>query len=807
MPLVLRTLGSFVALAMVTSACGGGSSVLTPRGVVATSAPTTAPSTTAPVPGTAIVQGRLALPAGVNVAVTTLKVSDSVGSVSPNSDGTFALATFTSGPQFTTVSDRTGAPILFGFYGPGATTIDTASTAQVLVYFSAAFYTLPMPYRSEIVDQVGNAPGFATLESAIDAALAKNVDSLGSSQTAAPVTSALSGFVASLYAPTNSSTAAMMLRANAPSRQSILINPSNGMSGTTLINDFPNGIHFQNTYRRQAEAFIDECSYVDASGTEISKPVVDSVAPVPISAVSGIGNVTGTLIGTVQNLFSGATAYTPIETDDVPLALEPGSSRTRYRVTVVGPGVRPPGGIAPAPPTCPALTGGVTVGTTMLSREQVTAEGQLAAQQLVEDYLVPIVTSFVIPIKSSQIDSFFKFDGGNAAVSDLISDVASVRGIVSLMNAGQVNDALVTAVNAIASGGVLQAATLQVVQDVVSNSAGSSAAAAAVANGTSLLTILNIVGGVTTSIDLSAVTTNIVSSDIADVYVVDVTADKATLTPATASIVPLATQQFTVNVPSASGSGETLAYAWTNTAANGTLTDGIAGHLNNFNSSSNVVTYTGKSNGSGADTIGVTAYLVKGQQRVQLGDPAMSTVTVTAASLDAVWPAGTTNGAGYYSPSDGGSLILQNGSIKDDELQLTSPIYSCDGVVCPGPATEQVHQTFSFPKAAIVSFYGTNDATTNTYGLAIVCSTGQSQACSATQTTTETFPPQGSTATPSPCASNCTYTFEGGATVELPDPATQQSLLTQLEDTLGFPPSQAVNDSNRRHTFARNVGR
>jgi hypothetical protein len=72
-----------------------------------------------------------------------------------------------------------------------------------------------------------------------------------------------------------------------------------------------------------------------------------------------------------------------------------------------------------------------------------------------------------------------------------------------------------------------------------------------------------------------------------------------------------------------------------NTANFGHITDGVAGHTDNFNSSHNTVTYTANATGQGTDTITVTAFLVQGQNRIQIGLPQTATVTVAPGLIPA----------------------------------------------------------------------------------------------------------------------------------------------------------------------------
>jgi streptogramin lyase len=547
------------------------------------------------------------------LSLTSLTVSNSIGSTTPSSDGTFTTTAYSGGPQFTLVTDKNGNPVLAGFLSSDSTTLDSLSTAKLLIYFAAAFYTLPSPYRTEMVDDVATAPGFTAVQNAIIAALQTNTSGLSANGT---VGSALSSFVTALYAPSSTSSVARQLRklnstvsARYAHPLDVLVNPSTSQSGITTVNTFPDGVYFQNTYRRAAEAFIDQDSYVPKGGSRVPAPVQDVVPPVQIAPVSGLGNVTSSLVTAVQGVLSGATQYTPVVTSPVALSNDPSNSSTRYIITVVGAGN-------------PFIS-------FSLRSEESNAQKLLTVQQLVQDYLVPIVASMVIPLNASAIDNALKFDGGNSAFTDLVTTLTTAAPqIYTLMDSGQVGDALTLAYNTVATSNTVQAAFLQYVKDSIQSTLSLKSAQIFFEACTNLVNKLNVLSAVLVAADIFVVKNNILASNAADQFIVDISADKVTLTPQDVNVLNNSTQVFTANVPAASGSSATIIWQWTNTGKYGTLTDGIPGHINNFSSSQNKVTYTANPTGNGDDDITATAFLVQSSTRVQIGDTVAATVTV-----------------------------------------------------------------------------------------------------------------------------------------------------------------------------------
>jgi hypothetical protein len=604
-PYARRIVAVVLGAAIGLAGCSGGSgSPVSPVVTRGSGTPTAGP-------GTALQQGTIVLPAGVTLAASSLTVTNSLGSATPSANGSFTLLAYSGGPQYTLVTDRAGSPVLAGFLGPNSTTIDSLSTAKLLVYFAAAFYTLPSPYRVQMIDAIATAPGFSSVQSAIESALAANPDTLASASGGSGVSAAITSFVTTLYAP-NSTAMAANIRSLVKRPQDIVISPSEA-SGITVIQDFPGGIHFHNTFRRAAEAFFDEASFTAAGATAPtpnSKP--DVVPPQEIPATTGLGNVVQSVITAVKGLFTGATQYTPVDTPTVSLPLEPGSTSTTYNVTVVG--------------------AGVPHGTPILTSEQSTAEEKILALQLFQDIIIPYVASIMITASSDQIDEALEFTGASGAISDLV-DLAlkEVPNLVSLVKSGRVAEALSETITTIVGSHTLQNALGEVILTDISAKSGEAAAEAAFEKAETFMLALHVASAALTGIDMAIVSQNILSSDDADRFVVTVTPNTVKLSPATATIDNSATQTLTASVPSASGTAANIVYTWSNTASAGHIFDGTSGHEDNFTSASNIVTYIANASGAGVDTVTVSAALSSAQNE-PIGT-AHSTITVQPSGL------------------------------------------------------------------------------------------------------------------------------------------------------------------------------
>jgi hypothetical protein len=597
--------------AAILQACSGHASP--PRPIVVPTGP--------PLAGTIVQQGTVVLPAGSSLTPTSLTVKNSLGLASPAADGSFGITQFSGGPQFAFVTDPAGEAILAGFIAPGSTTIDATSTAKVFLYWSTGFFTLSGPLRAQTIDAFASQPGFGAVRDAIASSLAANPDPFSSAMNRARVVMAIQSFTQTLYS--SSSHLALSVR----TRTSVGVNPTTLQSGIATLNDFPAGLHFSNTYRRVAEAFIDEASYVDSHGNRVAKQVIDAVAPQSIASVSGLNNVSGGPIAVALSLLGGTTAYTPVTTSSIALGLEPGSQSTRYLVTVVGPGK-----------TNPNVT---------LTSEQSNAQQLLVVEQLIQDYLVPLVASITIPVNASQIDTYLASADGSTAIAGIAAMVQSAAPqLYAVENSGNVSGALTLGLDVVAASPAMQSALFTLVGNLISSTAGA-AAASAFQNGFSPLYALDVLSSVILSNDTSVASANISASNSADVFIVDVTADSVTLTPLESTVPNSTLETLTASAPSVTG--QTLLYHWANTATTGHITDGTTGHTDNFDSSSNTVTYTTQASGSGTDTITVTAFAVLGSNRTQIGNPVSATILAGKCPFAGVFSGPLTDGR--FSPT------------------------------------------------------------------------------------------------------------------------------------------------------------
>jgi hypothetical protein len=640
---LVRTFASFMIASLLTG-CGGTTyTAAVLKRPPAAGAP--AGPASASIPGTVPQSGSVRLPSGVALDPKSLVAQNSLGAVSVDGSGGFQLRAFGDG-QLAVVSGSAGKPLLLGFLDAKRNVLSVHTTAQVLVYYGAYFFMLPAAQEQVVFDSLDTLPGLNSIEAALSAALVAHPTA---SAIADPdVVLAVNRLVRALVKSSGIVLPATVASATtSQGRKSLLISPAaDGRSGITpILDSFPDGVHFQNRYRRSASAFVDQVSHVgrdDVSvpGTQITDGPPDRSAPQSISSVSGFNGVLGTINDIVAAYFantgsngdSSATAYTPINTDSTPLANVATAKSTRYRVAVVGPG----------------RNAGDEAQLTSVERQ---AQVDTSTTFMINEVLVPFASSVALGRNALK-------GGGKVgdALKDLLPLYGSIPGFNAAAQAGDVKEIFRLGLLALASAGSIQDKTFDAILRYVGSAAtGNVAAATAALAFSRVLTGGDLVLG---AIDAAAVGADLLRSNRADVYFVDVTGTKISLTPASSIIAPLATVTLKTNTPDAQAASGSLVYHYTNTAINGHLIRPDQQRDDDFDSSMPTVTYVAGATGSDTnDTVTVTAKVIDGQKRTDIGT-ASATVAVAKASPSPAPISSLPGGySGTFTGNSGGTLV------------------------------------------------------------------------------------------------------------------------------------------------------
>ncbi len=630
---IRRMFGSVLVCATASAGCGGGGATPgAPRAVASPKASPTAVASATPGAAafpTATQKGTVSLPSGTNLSLGSLTVVNSLGTTSVAANGTFAIRAYSDGPQFTLVVDAKGSPVLMGFVGGSTTTLAATSTAVAMAYFGTGCYALTNAQRTLAPRIIAEASEVGPLAAAISKELAMNPDAFAKAD--APVAAALSTFVASVQSAANASLAARRLRtmlsdAGLPRRAGVLVNASTAPNGLGPIIEFPTGIHIQNTIRRPADLYVDRVSYVDSTGASHQDGASLTPQPIAVPATNGVQNG---LVSTISDLIDGTVqtpsgpvvpaAYGPVNSDSIQLPLVSGAKSTTYLLTAVGPGLLP-GAFS------------------KLTTARATDAAAVSVKFLVTDFIVPLALSIALPL--ADIDEIVNSTGFETIATDLVNELIALPQIATAASQGKMGDALFLAYQQISQSGSALEGSLQLILNYAIRSEGLEAEEAALNFGEHYLTVVAAADEAQVAFDGSTVAAALAISNVADQWTAVVTPDAVTLTPATSTVSEGGTQTLTAAVPDAGSSNAAFAYTWSNTAKFGHITDGLAGHTDNFTSSHASVTYTAGTGSLGTDGVGVSVAYIDGNQRDAVNSASAQVKVVAAPESVTISPSG-----------------------------------------------------------------------------------------------------------------------------------------------------------------------
>jgi len=537
--------------------------------------PVGSPFATAPVGGTVVV------PAGLGLAPDRLAVENVLGSVAVEPSGAFLLDGFQAGPVLSVARDGAGAYVLMGWLGGGRTELSARTTAEVLLYMYAGLFLVPDGGAVAVLDEVAASAEADAVEALVLAAIA------GGARNVQEITAATG---ADIRAAARALTAVSAV-------QGTLIDPVGARSGIHVDAEGFNSILVTNRYRRRAHLWIERVGYTTEGGAFVEDP-----APVLEQGISPTAGYTD-----FWDLFTklGTGLHIPVKVGPVPTPLEPADAQsTAYRVTVVGLG---------------ASAGAFN----RIANEQALRHATVAAHTLFIDMFLPTFFNAALPkTNAEQIGqanrvSFEQF----RTVAEQI--VLKYPEITAKAAAGDIAGALgVLAVNVAGDAPVLSLVLAAIEQWLEGRVAGSTldvySRAAGFLGEFSQKTVAwaDFLGSLG---DLAVQATHINYSNNADVWEVEITGSKVSLTPQVARSAPGDTVAFEARVQDAGGDPNVVfAYTWT-CGELGKMTD-TKGHFGrSFDSSDGMVNYFPEPGASGTDHDTVEVFEVVGQERRPVG--------------------------------------------------------------------------------------------------------------------------------------------------------------------------------------------
>jgi hypothetical protein len=512
------------------------------------------------------------------------------------------------------VEDSSGNVLFMGFVDPSATTnlINALSTATALLYFAFDFQAFPTENHGQLLGLLQANVATVTLGGTIEQRMIANTLALSQNdaQIAATLLSAYSSIMPASAAPAalKRRSARQVTHDATTVTPLLLIQPSGSQQSGFTIDPLQNSAGFTGTnyFRRECKIYV----YKTASGTP--DPTTGIVPPLESALLVG----TPLLVPATQKLsvfsaltdvFYGTAPWTPITTNTVPLALDPGAKKTIFQIVVIGGGTQtrvPPGAADPS-----FFTDAIY--------SEVAGEWTTDAKSLfLKTWMLDIFMGTVLemigtpPLLSITLDaaaeSLIEISDPNwqAAIEEFLqgNTPGAIVGLFKVLTSSdevqqEVIAILVTVINSAVGG-----AGLSFVKTLLKEAVG---------------VLLGVLEGVNIAFvagDVSAVSHDLNTANIGEIWTATLTAPALTLTPPTVTLQPGQSQLFSVKLPMGTvpPAGSTIVYDWTQSGALSTLTDGgtntAVGSIET--PSATVTLTTTPSEQATTITVTVTAYFV-----------------------------------------------------------------------------------------------------------------------------------------------------------------------------------------------------
>lgn len=530
---------------------------------------------------TAIVNGKVQLPAGAQILLQDLRVVTSLAEAPVDAGGNFTMMVLPDGLHLAGVRTPAGAVVLTGWLDHQHTTISARTTAETFAYFDLGSYTVvEFAARSATRVYLAGRNDLGGLEAAIAAAFA--ADPANVTLETAAVQQARLALLGTILGSAP----------RAPAR-SVIVEPTGPRGGVQVDQAGFNAVTIRNTYRRRLYAFLDRVSFVPEGGT-VPVPSPAPGGAIRVSAVTGATS----LVGTALDIAVGKLAYSPVIVGPLSTPLFPtDATRTAYRITVVGPGTLNPAAV--------------------LSADQQRHLAEATMETVFIDILLPWLKTIL------KVDKEATYDGAVAdrLWKDLDKFLSNLpTSALEKAAAGDIKGFLVEALEFILRHSDLQDVLLDTVLGVLGDDSGEANRALTKGRAKSMLKAVSLADAVLAAGDALVVTAHALASHSAEQWDVTVSGSKVSLIPGRAAISDRAIQPLEAKVLDAGdGPSPTFVYRWSTTGTVGKLcaSQPRGCHTDPFSTVSPLVSYAPEPGMEGSDAVRVEVMMtVEGREQV-----------------------------------------------------------------------------------------------------------------------------------------------------------------------------------------------
>lgn len=540
------------------------------------------------------------LPADAGIDPARLFVWSGLGHETLADTTLFSIPGFEGGAQMVMVVDADNHPVLLGFVDPQAATntLSPRSTAEVLSYFDIGGFLLQQELIPPMVKALAAEPALAPLEAAVGATLMASPHHLDVDATAL-VNARVQVASALLASADPDASPERVVTVDDPGpRSGIRVNPDS-LSSLVIGNDF----------RRRATAYVDR-----------TEPADGEIAKVDISPTKGITSVFGTIgdVGVAWLLGKDAGFYKTTKSKPIPVPLVPAdATRTKYKVTVVGPGLYVPE-------------------SGDLGEARKAELHSLVLKSLILDFFVPLVTSAIIPMNQEKISAFLsQVDApgqtqGAAELAAIISQVSgAVPKAVEKASKGEMRGALFELQNSLTQGSNFSKAVWGFCTGVITGHSGEEVGSLIGDLGEDLLKVVSKLDLFLTAQDWAQQGVDILSSNQVEVFPVTVEPWTVNLTPLTTEVELDDSVHFTAELEDPPSGVTGFEYEWVTTGAHGMLRTVTGETGTKVLSTHPRVTYIASDGTTGTDKLEVTVSAILGAgPRPVLGTSNQATIEV-----------------------------------------------------------------------------------------------------------------------------------------------------------------------------------
>ncbi|HLJ57330.1 MAG TPA: hypothetical protein VKT77_19995 [Chthonomonadaceae bacterium] len=583
--------------------------------------------------------GRVVLPPGASMAHTGTSVVAGGSLTTPSAGGQFNAAVYTPEPSLAVLIDGSGNSLLMGFLDPqsGANTIDATSTAAALLYFAIGGPVAPIANKAQILQLLAAHPVVAPLASTIAARFAANPLALqsGDAQVSAALETAYGTLTASVLraavaqpAPGAPHDAGPAVR-RADVQPNELVQPSGQQSGVEVVQPGGSlGVQAINHFRRRAQMFVYRVGEVSTAGVTTTYPTAVPVGSrLDISATTALG-----LFSTLDNLFSGTTAFTPVTTAPQPLSLQPNTKQTNFEVVVLGAS----GSDNPAFFSDPKYS---QVSQTWLANVQnlnlFTAIGDVALGFILELWGLRFVITDAAPVQAV-------LDG----LATIQTKAPTIAEVLAVARKGGYKQAVIDLIEAAASSDIVSKQMkealkpyIRQLENDIAVKGGETISSKLMASAFRLISAAFTPVGVTLGLgDLAAIAHDLAASNPGELWTVNLVQPTFSLSPQTTSVAPGGRATFAVKLPTdVTGS---FVFDWSQSSPFATLSasSGKVGNTLETTDTSTTVDLITTSSDTQPITVTVTAFEVDAKgNRTRFG-VASATATIGFATTEPASP-------------------------------------------------------------------------------------------------------------------------------------------------------------------------